>query len=161
MDGAHCFTICGDPLYFAPEIVLQQGYDYSADLWAFGIIIYELFEGNTPFGTIETDETSIFKAISKYRPSKLSFTSNKTPENARALLMDILQFSSDTRAGYQHEEHILDAEFFLGNSFHYVIPEFYFTLIFLIQELIGTIYKTIRAIPLISSQLLTWQVASI
>ena len=97
-------------------MVLQQGYDYSIDLWALGIIIYELFEGNTPFGNSETDETNIFRAISNYRPSKLSFTA-KTPENTRSLLMDILQFSADTRGGYQHEEHILEAEFFLGKSF--------------------------------------------
>ena len=25
MDGSRCFTICGDPLYFAPEIIRQQG----------------------------------------------------------------------------------------------------------------------------------------
>jgi serine/threonine protein phosphatase PrpC len=44
MDGSKTFTICGDPLYFAPEIIGQQGYDYSADLWAFGILAYEIFE---------------------------------------------------------------------------------------------------------------------
>jgi hypothetical protein len=44
MDGTKIFTICGDPLYFAPEIVSQQGYDYSVDLWAYGVLAYEIFE---------------------------------------------------------------------------------------------------------------------
>lgn len=44
MDGYKSFTICGDPLYFAPEMVGQTGYDYSADLWALGVTIYEIFE---------------------------------------------------------------------------------------------------------------------
>ena len=44
MDGAKTYTILGDPLYFAPEIVSQQGYDYAVDLWAFGVMIYEMYE---------------------------------------------------------------------------------------------------------------------
>lgn len=44
MDGSKAFTICGDPLYFSPEIVSHQGYDYSSDLWALGILIYEIYE---------------------------------------------------------------------------------------------------------------------
>jgi hypothetical protein len=49
MDGTKTFTVCGDPLYFAPEIVGQQGYDYSADLWAYGILVYEIYEVGFPF----------------------------------------------------------------------------------------------------------------
>jgi serine/threonine protein kinase len=44
MDGYKSFTICGDPLYFAPEMVGQAGYDYSADLWALGVTVYEIYE---------------------------------------------------------------------------------------------------------------------
>jgi serine/threonine protein kinase len=51
MDGRKAFTICGDPLYFAPEIVSQQGYDFSADLWAYGILVHELFEVSECFST--------------------------------------------------------------------------------------------------------------
>eukprot|EP01032_Pedospumella_encystans_P012965 gene12965-14958_t len=61
MKGAHSFTICGDPLFFSPEIVNHQGYDYSADLWAFGVLCYEMCEESTPFGDSSTDETAIFK----------------------------------------------------------------------------------------------------
>ena len=46
MDGRKAFTICGDPLYFAPEIVSQQGYDFGADIWAFGVLLHEIFEVN-------------------------------------------------------------------------------------------------------------------
>ncbi|RYH30983.1 hypothetical protein EON65_03750 [archaeon] len=66
MDGSYCFTICGNPLYFAPEFVVQQGYDYSADIWAFGVTLFELFEGTTPFGNNDTEETSIFRSISGF-----------------------------------------------------------------------------------------------
>lgn len=43
------YTLCGTPDYMAPEIWLNKGHDYSVDLWALGILIYELINGNTPF----------------------------------------------------------------------------------------------------------------
>jgi serine/threonine protein kinase len=115
MEGNYCFTICGDPNYFAPEIVTQQGYDYSIDLWAFGCLIYELFENTTPFGTSETDETTIFRALSGYRNGKINFTS-KTTSDAKSLILDILQYDAESRAGYKKEETIKDADFFTGIS---------------------------------------------
>lgn len=33
----------------APEIILQTGYGIEVDLWAFGILIYELYVGRSPF----------------------------------------------------------------------------------------------------------------
>ena len=47
MDGSKAYTICGDPLYFPPEMVGQAGYDYSADLWSLGVLIYEIYEVRT------------------------------------------------------------------------------------------------------------------
>lgn len=42
-------TICGTKLYMAPEVFLQRGYDKSADIWALGILIYEMLYRKTPF----------------------------------------------------------------------------------------------------------------
>ena len=35
----------GTPLYMAPELVNEVGYDYSVDLWSFAVILFELFTG--------------------------------------------------------------------------------------------------------------------
>ena len=42
-------TICGSPLYMAPEIMKNQKYDYKSDLWSVGIIFYEMLIGYTPY----------------------------------------------------------------------------------------------------------------
>jgi len=47
--GHRTYTTCGTSDYMAPEVMLSQGYDQSADLWAFGVFVYELLAGHAPF----------------------------------------------------------------------------------------------------------------
>jgi len=44
-------SIKGTPLYMAPELVKEQPYNNSVDLWSLGVILYELFVGQPPFFT--------------------------------------------------------------------------------------------------------------
>mmetsp|Transcript_12655 Transcript_12655/g.38155 ORF Transcript_12655/g.38155 Transcript_12655/m.38155 type:complete len:886 (-) Transcript_12655:954-3611(-) len=43
-------TLCGSPLYMAPEILQHRKYDAKADLWSVGTILFELLVGRAPFG---------------------------------------------------------------------------------------------------------------
>lgn len=42
-------TLCGSPLYMAPEILAYQKYDAKADLWSVGTVAYEMVAGRPPF----------------------------------------------------------------------------------------------------------------
>jgi len=42
-------TICGSPLYMAPEIMSNEFYNEQTDLWSIGIILYEMLYGYHPF----------------------------------------------------------------------------------------------------------------
>ena len=42
-------TICGSPLYMAPEIITNKPYNNQIDLWSIGMILYELLFGSHPF----------------------------------------------------------------------------------------------------------------
>lgn len=42
-------TICGTYDYMAPQLIFEELYDCSVDIWALGILLYELLHGVTPF----------------------------------------------------------------------------------------------------------------
>lgn len=42
-------TLCGSPLYMAPEILRYERYDAKADLWSVGTVLFEMTAGRPPF----------------------------------------------------------------------------------------------------------------
>jgi serine/threonine-protein kinase ULK/ATG1 len=60
-------TLCGSPIYMAPEILQYKKYDAKVDLWSIGIILYEMLSAEPPFiasnhiQLLKTIETTKFK----------------------------------------------------------------------------------------------------
>ncbi|XP_021300904.1 serine/threonine-protein kinase ATG1t [Herrania umbratica] len=47
--GKYAETVCGSPLYMAPEVLQFQRYDEKVDMWSLGAILFELLNGYPPF----------------------------------------------------------------------------------------------------------------
>ncbi|EDX10283.1 GD12695 [Drosophila simulans] len=48
-EGAMAATLCGSPMYMAPEVIMSLQYDSKADLWSLGTIVYQCLTGKAPF----------------------------------------------------------------------------------------------------------------
>eukprot|EP01095_Lingulamoeba_sp_RSL-Kostka_P001906 TRINITY_DN126_c1_g1_i1.p1 TRINITY_DN126_c1_g1~~TRINITY_DN126_c1_g1_i1.p1 ORF type:complete len:324 (+),score=123.75 TRINITY_DN126_c1_g1_i1:92-1063(+) len=44
----------GTPLWMAPEVLLNKEYDESADVYSFGIVLWELLTGKNPFPQVDS-----------------------------------------------------------------------------------------------------------
>jgi len=42
-------TVVGTPYWMAPELIRGQLYDTKVDIWSFGLLIYELLDGDPPY----------------------------------------------------------------------------------------------------------------
>ncbi|OXB54494.1 hypothetical protein ASZ78_002877 [Callipepla squamata] len=53
-------TLCGSPMYMAPEVIMSQHYDAKADLWSIGTVIYQCLVGKPPFQANSPQDLRMF-----------------------------------------------------------------------------------------------------
>ncbi|KAG2458922.1 ULK2 kinase, partial [Polypterus senegalus] len=53
-------TLCGSPMYMAPEVIMSQNYDAKADLWSIGTVIYQCLVGKPPFQANSPQDLRLF-----------------------------------------------------------------------------------------------------
>ena len=88
-------TVCGTPVYLAPEIINNTGHDGRVDIWCIGALLFELMTGYAPF------EGNNVQTI-KYNISRMKI---KWPRNmdrdAADLISKILKYNPNERITLQ------------------------------------------------------------
>lgn len=110
------YTLCGTPLYLAPEVILSRGHDKGADYWSLGCLMYEMILGQTPFYDHNIDQITLFKRIvhGRYR-----FPAHAFSEEAQDLISGMLANKLTQRLGClaQAERDIKDHPFMADINF--------------------------------------------
>ena len=84
-------TICGTPIYLAPEIINNIGHDEKIDIWGVGVLLFELLTGEAPWegSDVNTVKKNILKLNIKW-PKKMD-------PDAKDLITKILKYMPEER----------------------------------------------------------------
>ena len=66
-DGVMAATLCGSPMYMAPEVIMSLQYDAKADLWSLGTIVFQCLTGKAPFQVVTSENIVQLVAGQLYR----------------------------------------------------------------------------------------------
>ena len=118
-------TFVGTAEYVSPEVIEDQPAGFGADLWAFGVMLYQMFCGKTPFKGGNNYAT--FKNIEKLQ---ISFPEDiAISENAKDLIKKILIKDPSKRLGAGEPntdidlEHLKKHPFFKGIKWKNIINQ--------------------------------------
>ena len=92
-------TMCGSPMYMAPEVLTSQHYDAKADLWSIGTIMFQCLTTKAPFYANTPEELrKLYKKSSDLVPE---FPSNlKISRDLRHLLLGLLKKNTKYRISF-------------------------------------------------------------
>ena len=84
-------TVCGTPIYLAPEIIKEEGHDEKVDIWCIGVLLFELITASVPFpgNDFETLKSNILKL-------KIAWPRDINTD-AKNLIMKILKLDPNAR----------------------------------------------------------------
>lgn len=91
-------TLCGSPLYMAPEILRYEKYNAKADLWSVGAVFYEMTVGKPPYRA--ANHIELLKNIEKSQ-DKIKFPSlAQVPDALKHLIRSLLKYNPTERISF-------------------------------------------------------------
>lgn len=91
-------TLCGSPLYMAPEILRGESYNAKADLWSVGAVLYEMSAGKPPFRA--SNHIELEKVITKNNDRIKFPASAQVPEDLKSLIKSLLKNKQTERVSF-------------------------------------------------------------
>uniref|UniRef100_A0A670YP93 non-specific serine/threonine protein kinase n=1 Tax=Pseudonaja textilis TaxID=8673 RepID=A0A670YP93_PSETE len=99
--GSHQFEqLSGSILWMAPEVIRMQDknpYSFQSDVYAFGIVLYELMTGQLPYSNINNRDQIIFMVGRGYLSPDLSRVRSNCPKAMKRLMAECLKKKRDER----------------------------------------------------------------
>ena len=89
------FTLIGTPEYIAPETIRGTGYHFPVDLWALGVIIFEMLCGYCPFGHNKSEPMEIYQSILE---DDVKFPKSMKDSRAKKIIRQLLSKSPEERS---------------------------------------------------------------
>lgn len=89
-------TVCGSPLYMAPEIIEKEEYTVQADLWSVGMILYEMIYGRHPY----YNASNVIELLHKIKQEPIPYSETVSPE-CNQLLKGLLQIEPSERLTWE------------------------------------------------------------
>ncbi|KAG8587801.1 hypothetical protein GDO81_005786 [Engystomops pustulosus] len=91
-------TLCGSPMYMAPEVIMSQNYDAKADLWSIGTVIYQCLVGKPPFQANSPQDLRLFYEKNKNLVPSIP---GETSTYLSDLLLGLLQRNQKDRLDFE------------------------------------------------------------
>ena len=90
-------SFCGTFEYMAPEIIKDIPYGKPVDIWALGILLYELYFGVSPFSSNKENEEQTKEVINNIIQKKLFFNKKSISYDMKDLIIHMLEFDVNYR----------------------------------------------------------------
>lgn len=81
-------TLCGSPLYMAPEVLSKNDYTIKADIWSLGVILFEILFGYHPYH--EAKNTFDLMRLLEEKDIKLRIKRSKFSDDCKNLLLGFI-----------------------------------------------------------------------
>lgn len=93
-------SFVGTEEYLAPEVIVGRGYGSSVDWWSFGVLMYEMLYGITPFRGKSRQDT--FDRIAKGHVKFPEHPHGQVSKECKSLIKKLLVCDPKRRLGYEH-----------------------------------------------------------